>query len=138
MLASLEGASELYMDRVSQIHMDRWTLGRIALVGDAAFCVSFLAGQGSALAMVAAYVLAGELKRARGDHERAFAVYQNRLSAFIAAKQKAALRLESFFTPHSRLGIFIGNQAMKLMSIPFVTDFIVGRSLQDKIDLPQY
>ena len=63
-LAALDESDDLYFDRVSQIRMDAWSKGRVALVGDAAFCVSLLAGQGSALAMAAAYVLAGELGRA--------------------------------------------------------------------------
>lgn len=129
---------DLYLDRVSQIHMDRWTQGRVALVGDAAFCVSLLAGQGSALAMVAAYVLAGELQRASGDHEVAFARYEQRLRDFIAAKQKGALKFASFFAPRSRFGIFLGDQIMKLMSIPFVADLAVGREIRDDITLPEY
>jgi 2-polyprenyl-6-methoxyphenol hydroxylase-like FAD-dependent oxidoreductase len=129
---------DLYLDRVSQIHMDRWTQGRVALVGDAAFCVSLLAGQGSALAMVAAYVLAGELQRASGDHEVAFARYEQRLRDFIAAKQKGALKFASFFAPRSRFGIFLGDQIMKLMSIPFVADLAVGREIRDDIALPEY
>ena len=60
-LAELDRATELYFDRVSQIRMRSWSKGRVALIGDAAFCVSLLAGQGSALAMISAYVLAGEL-----------------------------------------------------------------------------
>ncbi len=76
-LAELDGAHELYFDNVSQIRMNRWSQGRIALVGDAAFCVSLLAGQGSALAMVSAYVLAGELSRADGRHDIAFANYES-------------------------------------------------------------
>ena len=60
-LSKLDKTSELYFDRVSQIRMDRWSRGRVALIGDAAFCVSLVAGQGSALAMISAYVLAGEL-----------------------------------------------------------------------------
>ncbi|MGA8893123.1 MAG: FAD-dependent monooxygenase [Anaeromyxobacteraceae bacterium] len=72
-LEALERAEDLYVDRVSQIRMERWTRGRVALVGDSAFCVSLLGGQGSALAMIAGYVLAGELKRAGGDHVAAFA-----------------------------------------------------------------
>ena len=60
-LAALDSCAELYFDPVSQIRMESWSKGRVGLVGDAAFCPSLLAGQGSALAMVAAYVLAGEL-----------------------------------------------------------------------------
>ena len=51
--------------RSSQIRMPSWSTGRIALVGDAGACPSFLAGQGSALAMVEAYTLAAELARTR-------------------------------------------------------------------------
>jgi 2-polyprenyl-6-methoxyphenol hydroxylase-like FAD-dependent oxidoreductase len=134
----LERADGLYIDRVSQIHMDRWTQGRVALVGDAAFCVSLLGGQGSALAMAASYILAGELKRANGDHTAAFAKYQERLGAFIAMKQKAAVRFAPFFAPRSRFGIFFRNQVMKLMAIPSIAQIAVGREFRDTIELPEY
>jgi 2-polyprenyl-6-methoxyphenol hydroxylase-like FAD-dependent oxidoreductase len=58
-LAAMESCNDVYFDRVSQIQMDKWSQGRVGLIGDAAFCPSLLAGQGAALAMVAAYVLAG-------------------------------------------------------------------------------
>jgi 2-polyprenyl-6-methoxyphenol hydroxylase-like FAD-dependent oxidoreductase len=137
-LEALDGAHGVYVDRVSQIHLDRWSKGRVALVGDAAFCVSLLGGQGSALAMVAAYVLAGELKAAEGRHEIAFARYEERLHAMIARKQKAALRFAPFFAPGSRAGMFMRNQMMKLMGIPFVAELAVGRELRDEPELPQY
>jgi 2-polyprenyl-6-methoxyphenol hydroxylase-like FAD-dependent oxidoreductase len=137
-LDALDRSEAVYMDRVSQIHMDRWADGRVALVGDAAFCVSLLAGQGSALAMVAAYVLAGELKRAGGNHEVAFPRYEDRLRKLIATKQNAAVKFASFFAPTSRLGMYLGNQVTKLMAIPFVSNIAVGREIRDAIDLPEY
>ena len=137
-LDALEHVDTLYIDRVSQIHMDRWTQGRVALVGDAAFCVSLLGGQGSALAITAAYILAGELKRANGDHQAAFAAYQARLGAFIAGKQQAAVRLSPFFAPTSRFGLFLRNQITKLMAIPFVAQLAVGREFRDRLELPDY
>jgi 2-polyprenyl-6-methoxyphenol hydroxylase-like FAD-dependent oxidoreductase len=64
---ALDQADELYFDRVSQIRLPAiahsWSRQRVTLVGDAASCVSLLAGQGTALAMTAAYLLAGELHR---------------------------------------------------------------------------
>jgi 2-polyprenyl-6-methoxyphenol hydroxylase-like FAD-dependent oxidoreductase len=138
MLDALDGVEGLYLDRVSQIHMDRWTTGRVALVGDAAFCISLLGGQGSALAMVAAYTLAGELARANGDHTAAFARYQERLGAFIAKKQKVAVRFAPFFAPRSKWKIFVRNQVMKLMAVPFVSELAVGREMKDRIELPSY
>jgi 2-polyprenyl-6-methoxyphenol hydroxylase-like FAD-dependent oxidoreductase len=137
-LEALQHVDSLYIDRVSQIRMDRWSQGRVGLVGDAAFCVSLLGGQGSALAMVTAYILAGELKRAQGNHELAFAKYQERLGAFIAGKQRAAVKLAPFFAPTSRVGLFMRNQIMKLMASSFVTELAVGREFRDRIELPPY
>ena len=126
------------MDRVSQVRLNQWKQGRVALIGDAAFCVSLLGGQGCALAMVAAYILAGELKRAGGDHEAAFDRYEQRLRDFIEAKQKAALTFASFFAPRSRLALFLGNQFTKLMNIPIITELAVGRQIRDRLELPEY
>ena len=67
--------------------LDRWTKGRTALVGDAAACVSLMAGEGAGLAMAEAYVLAGELRNCGGDHGAAFARYQERLMPFLKRKQ---------------------------------------------------
>jgi len=88
--------------------------------------------------MVAAYVLAGELKRANGDHETAFARYHDRLGDFVAAKQAAAIQFAPFFAPRSAFGIFFRNQVMKLMSIPFVAELAVGREMRDRFELPSY
>ena len=98
-LDELDRAADLYFDSVSQIKIDNWSRGRIALVGDAAFCVSLMAGQGSALAMTASYVLAGELAKARGQHDEAFRNYHARLRTFIGAKQKGAERFSAAFAP---------------------------------------
>jgi 2-polyprenyl-6-methoxyphenol hydroxylase-like FAD-dependent oxidoreductase len=141
-LDSLDAANELYFDRVSQVRMGEqtgsWTRGRVALLGDAACCVSLLAGQGSALAMVAAYILAGELHRGGGDHAAAFARYQERFGAFVLQKQKGALRFAGTFAPKSKLSMFLHNQIMNLMKIPLVADLVAGRELADKLTFPEY
>ncbi|MGC2331695.1 MAG: FAD-binding domain [Candidatus Acidiferrales bacterium] len=141
-LRGLDGCDDLYFDRVSQIQMDPqqglWTRGRVALVGDAAFCVSLLAGQGSSLTMISAYILAGELHRAAGDYARAFARYQELFGPFILKKQKAALRFAGTFAPKSKFSMFLRNQVMNLLKIPWVADLAVGRDLEDKIAIPEY
>lgn len=141
-LKLLDDTNDLYFDRVSQIRMDPrqglWTRGRVTLVGDAAFCASLLAGQGSALAMVAAYILAGELHRAGGDYARAFDRYQERFSPFILKKQDAAPRLANMFAPRSKSAMFLRNQIMNLLTLPWIADFAVGRDLADKIAIPDY
>jgi len=137
-LAALERQEELYMDRVSQVHMDSWHRGRVALLGDAACSVSLLGGQGCALAMTAAYVLAGELQLAGGDHALAFARYEQRLRGLLAAKQKAALRFAAFFAPGSRWSLWLGNVVMKLADVPFLSALAIGGALQDRLELPRY
>ncbi|HEX4232311.1 MAG TPA: FAD-binding domain [Bryobacteraceae bacterium] len=141
-LAALDSSDDLYFDRVSQIRMDPkeglWTRGRVTLVGDAAFCVSLLAGQGCALAMVAAYILAGELHRTHGDYAEAFTRYQELFGPFIVEKQKAALRFAGMFAPKSQFAMFLRNQIMNLMRIGWVADLAVGRDLADRIALPDY
>lgn len=141
-LAALDDAKDFYFDRVSQIQMDPvpglWSRGRVSLIGDAAFCVSLLAGQGSALAMVAAYILAGELHRAGGNHEQAFARYQELFGPFVARKQKAALRFAGFFAPKSKIALWTRNQIMNLMRFPWIADVAMGRDLADKIAIPDY
>jgi 2-polyprenyl-6-methoxyphenol hydroxylase-like FAD-dependent oxidoreductase len=137
-LAAVSGARDIYFDRVSQIRMARWAQGRTALVGDAAACVSLLAGEGAGLAMAEAYVLAGELHRCGGDHVAAFARYQERLMPFLKRKQASAAKFASAFAPRTALGIAFRNVVTRLMRLPFLTEFFLGRELRDKIALPDY
>jgi 2-polyprenyl-6-methoxyphenol hydroxylase-like FAD-dependent oxidoreductase len=138
MLGALDSCRDLYMDTVSQVRMEKWAKGRVALLGDAAFAPSFLAGQGSALAMIGAYVLAGEFKRAGGDHEKAFRRYQRRLDFFMREKQKAATRFAGAFAPKTRFGITFRNWVTKAMGLPLVSDWAMGAGLVDQIELPDY
>lgn len=141
-LNAVDAANELYFDRVSQVRMGAspgsWTRSRVTLVGDSAFCVSLLAGQGSALAMVAAYILAGELHSAGDDYATAFAKYQERFEPFVLKKQKAALRFAGTFAPKSKFSMLLRNQIMNLLKIPWVADLAAGRDLSDKLTLPEY
>lgn len=137
-LAALDDVDELYLDVVSQIRMDRWSTGRVALVGDAAACVSLLAGEGTGLAMVESYVLAGELARAEADLPRAFAAYESRLRRFVEGKQAGATKFISVFAARTKLGIWLRNAGMKTMRLPFVGDLVVARTLRDDIELPDY
>jgi 2-polyprenyl-6-methoxyphenol hydroxylase-like FAD-dependent oxidoreductase len=83
-------------------------------------------------------VLAGEINRTRGDHLAAFAAYENRLHEFLHAKQKSARDFARTFAPTTEFGLWLRNQAMKLMAIPKIAELIVGGSLVDEIELPEY
>ena len=137
-LDELDSTQELYLDRVSQITMESWSKGRIALVGDAAFCVSLMAGQGSALAMISAYVLAGELARAGRGHEEAFDKYEAVLRAYISTKQRGAERFAGALAPKTQWGLRFRNQVTKAFAIPGVARLAVGRGIIDRLRLPDY
>lgn len=137
-LDELDGVDDLYFDRVSQIVMDRWSRGRVALIGDAAFCISLLGGQGAALAATSAYVLAGELAKARGAHDAAFANYEVLLRSYIAAKQRGAKRFAGFFAPKTQLGLLLRKYAIKSFCIPGVAKYAIGADIADRLLLPDY
>ena len=103
-LAELERTQDIYFDRVSQIKMPTWSQGRVALIGDAAFCVSLMAGQGAALAMTAAYVLAGELSKEGQGYEKTFYNYERILRTFIEFKAKGCRPFRIGFRTKDAMG----------------------------------
>ncbi|OBI80008.1 FAD-binding domain [Mycobacterium sp. 1245805.9] len=137
-LRELDGAPDVYFDRVSQIVMDRWSQGRVALIGDAAAAVSLLAGEGTGLAMVQGYVLAGELGRDGADHREAFLRYERRLRPIVEARQRSARAFASMFAPKTALGLWARNQSSKLLDIPWLADRLIGSEFRDDIALPEY
>ena len=137
-LDELDRTEELYFDRVSQIRMKSWSRGRVALVGDAAFCVSLTAGQGSALAMVSAYVLAGELASAGGRHDEAFGNYELFLRSYILKKQGGAERFAAALAPKTRWGLLFRNQVTKAFAIPGLARLTLGGDIIDALRLPDY
>src|SRR2546423_14141968 len=87
------------------VHMDNWTIGRIALVGVAAYCPSPLTGLGTSLALVGAYVLAGELT-AHPDHRPAFTEYETIVRPYVDAGQKLPPGGIRAYAPQSQRAIW--------------------------------
>jgi len=87
-LAHLDDTPDFYLDQVAQVVMDRWSSGRVGLLGDAAFSSSPMSGQGTGLALVGAYLLAGELAAAGWDPEAGFAAYERQMRPFVEANQE--------------------------------------------------
>lgn len=137
-LAALERAEDLYFDRVSQILTPRWSNGRVALVGDACFCPSLLAGQGAAFAMAGAYVLAHELSAKPEDYAAAFRNYEERFRPFVDRQQLAARRIGGWFAPRTKLGLAWRNGVSAFLSIPFVMRQTLGSALLDRFELPDF
>lgn len=91
LLEYMRSAPDFYFDEMSQIKMDRWSRGRVALVGDAGYCCSPLSGQGTSVALLGAYILAGELKAASQggtvDYEAGLASYHREFSDYVKRNQ---------------------------------------------------
>lgn len=91
LLEYMRTAPDFYFDEMAQIKMDRWSRGRVALVGDAGYCCSPLSGQGTSVALLGGYVLAGELKAATTDgvvdHELGFANYHREFNDYVKRNQ---------------------------------------------------
>jgi len=87
-LAHLDDTPDFYLDQVAQVVMDRWSSGRVGLLGDAAFSSSPMSGGGTGLALVGAYLLAGELAAAGWDPQAGFAGYEQRMRSFVEANQE--------------------------------------------------
>ncbi|VBA34630.1 6-hydroxynicotinate 3-monooxygenase [Mycobacterium attenuatum] len=136
-LATLDEVDDLYFDVVSQIRMESWSRDRVLLIGDAAGCISLLGGEGTGLAITEAYVLAGELARAGGDHQRAFNVYEQRLRPFVTGKQAGAARLIGFFVTRTRFGLWFRNVAMRAVNFRPLGTLLAG-SVRDDFELPDY
>ena len=137
-LAAMDHTNDLYFDVVSQIRLDCWSRGRVALIGDAAACVSLLAGEGTGLAMTEAHVLAGELLCARGDHRQAFDAYEARLRRFVEGKQSGVRKFIPVFATQTRLGIWLRDLGMRAMNLRPLGDLLTAQAFRDDFELPDY
>jgi len=111
LLEQMWDADDFYFDAIGQVHMDRWTHGRVALVGDAAYCASPIAGLGTSLAMVGAYVLAGEL--ASGT----LSGYDSQMRPYVKQCQELPPGGVRGMLPKRTWGIWARNSSMRLMGV---------------------
>jgi 2-polyprenyl-6-methoxyphenol hydroxylase-like FAD-dependent oxidoreductase len=138
LLSEMDSATDFYFDPISQIKIEKWSEGRISLVGDACYCPSLLSGKGSTLAMVGAYILAGELKEANGNYQEAFKQYQILFKPFMDKKQKAARFFAKSFIPKSNFGIWVRNTVFKLMSVSLFSKLFLNQFKDSELKLKEY
>ncbi len=120
LLARSDGAS-LYCDRVTQIRIDSWTSGRVALCGDAAWCVSLMAGQGASLALAGAESLGATLAAAGPNVTGALERWQRALRPAIASRLEAGQSTAAWFVPESRWRMAVRDLAMRTAAIPVLS-----------------
>jgi 2-polyprenyl-6-methoxyphenol hydroxylase-like FAD-dependent oxidoreductase len=115
LLSDMWRAPDFYFDRLCQIQLDRWSRGRVVLLGDAGYCGSPMAGNGTSMALVGAYVLAGELAVAGGDHRGAFDAYERQMRDFVTRCQKFARGGPRTLMPRSRTQIRMRDGALRVL-----------------------
>lgn len=123
LLKGLSDETPIYLDTVTQIKMPTWSKGRVAFIGDAAYCLTLISGQGASMAMAGAYMLAKELSQ-QDEHQDAFANFERRLRPHIEETQQKAYKFAPYFIPKSRFTIFLTNLIIKLMVFPWFAKFV--------------
>jgi 2-polyprenyl-6-methoxyphenol hydroxylase-like FAD-dependent oxidoreductase len=130
-LNRMQESDNFYFDAVTQVTMDSWSKGRIALVGDAGYCPSPLSGQGNNLAFVGAYILAGELKATNGNHIQAFTRYNELLRDFVEANQQFGVWVSKSFLVDDKVSKEIAEErSSKILAMI--------KSVSNGITLPEY
>lgn len=137
-LSALESVEDVYFDSISQIRMNSWAKGRVALVGDAAACPSLIAGEGAGFALAEAYILAGEIQRHETDLSAALSAYEGRIKPYTRRKQKYAESLVPSFAPKTALGVASRDFATLLMRLPVLPQLLMGRYFEEALQLPHY
>jgi 2-polyprenyl-6-methoxyphenol hydroxylase-like FAD-dependent oxidoreductase len=129
LIESLADAYDFYFDEMSQVHLPRWSTGRVALLGDAAFGPSPMSGQGTSLALIGAFLLAHHLAT-EADAAMAFELWEKQFRPNAHLNQGLATDGMSTLLPASRFGILARNQSMRVL--PLVARF--GRGLGGRIE----
>ena len=115
-LAELDDTPNFYFDSITQLRMDTWSRGRVTLVGDAGYCPGPAVGGSTSLAILGAYVLAGELAAAGGDYERAFAACEREMAELVQSSRAFAVGVAKTLIPSSRTGVWALARGGQLIS----------------------
>jgi 2-polyprenyl-6-methoxyphenol hydroxylase-like FAD-dependent oxidoreductase len=118
LLRAARSAPDFYLDTMGQVRLDRWSEGRVVLLGDAGYCPSPLTGLGTSLALVGAYILAGELATVAATLDdaalqRAFDSYERRMRPYVEQGQEFPPGGADGYAPRSRLRITLGWASMR-------------------------
>ncbi|MGB8390468.1 FAD-dependent monooxygenase [Mycobacterium sp.] len=116
-LDELARTPAFYFDAITQLRMDRWSRRRVTLVGDAGYCPGPAVGGSTSLAVLGAYVLAGELARAGGDQLRAFAAYELQMREPVHRSRAFARGAAKSIIPGSRAGVWALSRGLQLVSM---------------------
>lgn len=122
-----------FFDTIAQVEMPAWSKGRVVLLGDSAWCLTFLSGQGTSTALAGALILAAELTAK--PHAEAFAAYEARLRPVTTQMQAASRKIGGHYVPESRMGMRIQSWLLPLLlSRPFA-GLVARRMMAKELEL---
>ncbi|MFC9999363.1 FAD-dependent monooxygenase [Nocardia sp. NPDC127526] len=116
LLAELDRTPSFYFDSITQLRLDTWSRGRVTLVGDAAYCPGAAVGGSTSMAVVGAYILAGELATHAGDHRAACAAYERRMGDYVRRSRGFAVAAAKVIVPARRLDLWAMLNAVRLIN----------------------
>ena len=143
LMEEIEKNDDVYFDGISQVHAPRWFNGRTGMIGDAAYCPTPLTGMGTTLAIVGAYLLAGELSQ-HEKHEDAFAAYEKRMRPFVEDVQRLPPGVPWLAHPKSKFGVSVVNTVAGILAsraLKKIGKLFSGKDedvTKDKIILPDF
>lgn len=130
----LEAASskDVYFDEVSQVRLDHWVDGRVALAGDAAWCVTLLAGQGASLGMAGGHSLAKALTEGADVHQ-ALVRWEAEFRPIAESRQASGRTTAHWFVPTERWRMLVRDVTVRGSAWPwigpmFARKFVGGRA----------
>lgn len=116
LLDETDRADAFYFDSVTQLCLDDWSRGRVALVGDAGYCPGPAVGGSTSLAVVGAFTLAGELGLARGEHTAAYPAYERALGGYVRASRAFAAKMANRLVPRTRAQLWALTAGTRLLT----------------------
>lgn len=123
--------ADLYLDDVIQVRMDRWSRGRVVLVGDAAWCVSLLAGQGASLGVAGGSRLADAIATSdEADPAAALRRWEAELRPTVEARAEGGRTTADWFVPPSTWRIWVRDLLMGAATLP-----VVSRVIRDQLGI---
>jgi 2-polyprenyl-6-methoxyphenol hydroxylase-like FAD-dependent oxidoreductase len=143
-IGELGAVQDFYFGPMSQVQASTWSKGRLVLLGDAAHCPTPFTGKGTALALVGAYVLAGEIKKC-STHTEAFRAYESILRPYAErSQQELSPRLIRLMHVKTRVGIAVVRIVQRLFGTALIQALMKpsaaarARKIDEDFALPVY
>lgn len=131
-LDGMDESKDFYMQEIAQVKMPAWSKGRVALLGDAAYCPSPISGMGTSLAIVGAYNLAGSIAKHKDNFQVAFSEYEKITRSRVEKAQSLPPGTPGLANPSSSWGISIMLGVLSVASKTGIASWIGGGPPKDE------